>query len=377
MTTVIGAGAFGTALAISIARGGRPVTLWARDADHVAAMTAARENAARLPKMPFPDLITVTGTTDLPEGPVLLAVPMQKLRQALQDLPDFGHRPLVACCKGIELSSVLSPTQVIGEVRPEAPAAILTGPSFAQDIARGLPTALTLACTDEALGQTLQEGLTTPNLRLYRTTDVPGAEIGGAVKNVMAIACGAAIGAGLGESARAALMTRGYAEMQRMALALGARPETLAGLSGFGDLALTCTSPLSLRREKCPTTFTRTTPKTMASGKRTLTQDTATGATPVFAVSWTTSNSWIIGLKKPLLRRQHGPHSQGLMYPVSPSCPIAHPDTPDISVPACAGCLTNRSLHPMQPSGDDVYAWKIRGTFSSCLSSRPWRWGIR
>ena len=246
MISVIGAGAFGTALAISLARGGQNVVLWARDAAQVDAMRAARENAARLPGMVFPGTLMVTkDATTLPDGPVLLSVPMQKLRQALTDLPDFGSRPLVACCKGIELTTRLSPTQVIHDLRPDAPAAILTGPSFAQDIARGLPTALTLATEQAALGKDLQTALTTDNIRVYRTTDVPGAEIGGAVKNVMAIACGAAIGAGLGESARAALMTRGYAEMQRMALALGARPDTLAGLSGFGDLALTCTSELS------------------------------------------------------------------------------------------------------------------------------------
>jgi glycerol-3-phosphate dehydrogenase (NAD(P)+) len=246
MISVIGAGAFGTALAISMARGGTPVTLWARDADHVARMQADRVNAARLPDMAFPEALRVTGDiTDLPDGPALLSVPMQKLRQALIDAPALRDHPLVACCKGIELTTTKSPSQVIEEERPDAQIALLTGPSFAQDIARGLPTALTLACADDALGRDLQQRLTTANLRLYRTTDVTGAEIGGALKNVMAIACGAAIGAGLGESARAALMTRGYAEMQRMALALGARPETLAGLSGFGDLTLTCTSDLS------------------------------------------------------------------------------------------------------------------------------------
>ncbi|WP_375174021.1 NAD(P)H-dependent glycerol-3-phosphate dehydrogenase [Pseudooceanicola sp.] len=246
MISVIGAGAFGTALAISMARGGAQVTLWARDAAQVAAMRDGRENATRLPGMTFPETLHVTeDATDLPDGPVLLSVPMQMLRTALRDLPDFGPRPLVACCKGIELSTRLSPTQVIADMRPDAPSAILTGPSFAQDIARGLPTALTLACAEDGIGRSLQKTLTTQNIRIYRTTDVPGAEIGGAVKNVMAIACGAAIGAGLGESARAALMTRGYAEMQRMALALGARADTLAGLSGFGDLTLTCTSELS------------------------------------------------------------------------------------------------------------------------------------
>lgn len=246
MITVIGAGAFGTALAISMAGNGTRVALRARSGEQAATLQSSRENAARLPGMRFPgSLEVVTDASALADGPVLLAVPMQKLREALEDLPDFGPRPMIACCKGIELTSGLSPTQVIGELRPGHPSAILTGPSFAQDIARGLPTALTLACEHSDLSLSLQQTLSTRNLRLYRTTDVPGAEIGGAVKNVMAIACGAAIGAGLGESARAALMTRGYAEMQRMALALGAKPETLAGLSGFGDLTLTCTSHLS------------------------------------------------------------------------------------------------------------------------------------
>ena len=134
---------------------------------------------------------------------------------------------------------------ILQDVVPSCQSALLTGPSFAHDIACGLPTALTLACADDAIGQQLQKQLTTSNLRLYRTTDTIGAELGGAIKNVIAIACGAAMGAGLGDSARAALMTRGYAEMQRMALPLGARPETLAGLSGFGDLTLTCSTQAS------------------------------------------------------------------------------------------------------------------------------------
>ena len=131
------------------------------------------------------------------------------------------------------------------DIVPDCQSALLTGPSFAHDIACGLPTALTIACADDMVGRQLQQQLTTSNLRLYRTTDTIGAELGGAIKNVIAIACGAAMGAGLGDSARAALMTRGYAEMQRMALPLGARPETLAGLSGFGDLTLTCSTQAS------------------------------------------------------------------------------------------------------------------------------------
>jgi len=242
--SVIGAGAFGTALAISLARKG-PVCLWARSEAHAGTMQATRENAARLPGHGFPQALAVTADIGVAakNQALLLAVPMQKLRELLTEHTEaLAGKTLVACCKGIELSTGLGPVSVIEECLPDARPALLTGPSFAHDIAAGLPTALTLACADAELGKTLQQSLNTANLRLYRSTDTTGAELGGALKNVIAIACGAVIGAGLGESARAALMTRGYAEMQRMALALGARPETLAGLSGFGDLALTCTS---------------------------------------------------------------------------------------------------------------------------------------
>jgi len=242
--SVLGAGAFGTALAISLAGKG-PVTLWARDAG---GMAERRENAKRLPGCPFPETLSVTD--DLEAGTeaeiILLAVPMQKLRSVLEEHKGALHgKHLVACCKGIELSSGVGPVSVISQTIPDATAAILTGPSFAADIARGLPTALTLACADAEAGKYLQAELTTAALRLYRTTDTIGAELGGALKNVVAIASGAAIGAGLGESARAALMTRGYAEMQRLAAHLKAEPTTLAGLSGFGDLTLTCTSEQS------------------------------------------------------------------------------------------------------------------------------------
>ena len=245
---VIGAGAFGTGLAISMAGAGTPVTLWARNADHASLMRRNSENTLRLPGVPLPDRITVTSdiaTATLPET-LLLAVPMQKLRDLLETHGEvFKGKVLVACCKGIELTTGLGPVALIRETAPDSTPAILTGPSFASDIAKGLPTALTLAIENDAQGQVLQKQLATPNLRLYRTTDTIGAELGGALKNVMAIACGVVMGARLGESARAALMTRGYAEMLRMAVALGGQPETLAGLSGFGDLALTCTSDQS------------------------------------------------------------------------------------------------------------------------------------
>lgn len=245
--SVLGAGAFGTALAISLASNG-PVKLWARNQDLASDIQTTRVNKSRLPGVVLPDDLAITSDLDaaVDSRILLLAVPMQKLRTVLeQNSQSLSDKTLVACCKGIELNTGLGPISVIRESLPDARPALLTGPSFAADIARGLPTALTLACEDANLGKLLQQQLTTTNLRLYRTTDTIGAEQGGALKNVMAIACGAVIGAGLGDSARAALMTRGYAEMQRMAMACGARPETLAGLSGFGDLTLTCSSDLS------------------------------------------------------------------------------------------------------------------------------------
>ncbi len=238
--SVLGAGAFGTAMAIALTETG-PVTLWARDPGD---MVTRRENARRLPGCPFPDGLQVTGNIDaaLAQDVILLALPMQTLRAFLAGLaPRLEGRTLVACCKGIELNTGAGPVEVIRQAVPGARAGILTGPSFAADIARGLPTALTLAA-DGDIVEPLQERLSTRVLRLYRTTDTVGAELGGALKNVVAIACGAVMGARLGESARAALMTRGFAEMQRIAAHRGADPETLAGLSGFGDLALTCTS---------------------------------------------------------------------------------------------------------------------------------------
>jgi len=248
MITVMGAGAFGTALAVSLARNGAPVRLWGHNKAHINELRDTRQNASRLPGIPLDRLIEPVDTLSGVRGdaPILLAVPMQTLRKVLSSHANTlqGHR-LVACCKGMDLTTHLGPVQTIRNQVPDALPAILTGPSFAADIARGLPTALTLACEEDGIGKALQQALTTPNLRIYRTTDTIGAELGGALKNVVAIACGVVMGAALGESARAALMTRGYAEMQRMALTLGARPDTLAGLSGFGDMALTCTSEQS------------------------------------------------------------------------------------------------------------------------------------
>ncbi len=246
MIGVVGAGAFGTALAVALARSGQDVRLWARSAAQVSEMRVTRRNEGRLPGVDLPETVTVTAEiADLAgAGAVLLALPMQQMRGFLgEHAAHLDGRVLVACCKGLDLATLTGPTALIRSACPKARAAILTGPSFAADIARGLPTALTLAGAFDLTA--LQAQLSTPVLRIYGQSDVIGAELGGALKNVIAIACGIVMGAGLGESARAALMTRGYAEMLRLARVLGARPETLAGLSGLGDLVLTCTSQQS------------------------------------------------------------------------------------------------------------------------------------
>lgn len=242
---VLGAGAFGTALAISLAQNGK-VLLWARDAEHAAEMQHSRCNIRRLPGAVLPENVSVTAEiNDIAACPVVLvAVPMQRMGSFLAShFALLDGKVLVSCSKGIDLASGRGSVALIEAACPGAMAAVLTGPSFAADIARGLPTALTLACRTDSPG--LQAVLSTPTLRLYRTTDTIGAELGGALKNVVAIAAGVVIGAELGDSARAALMTRGFAEMNRLALRLGAKSETLMGLSGFGDLVLTCTSAQS------------------------------------------------------------------------------------------------------------------------------------
>lgn len=244
---VAGAGAFGTALAVALARDGAEVALWARDAAQAAAIAAARENAARLPGVMLPEGVRVTARLDATGADAaLLAMPMQALAGFLDEhAPALGAAPLVACMKGISLDTLEGPSGLIARGCPGAAVAVLSGPGFAAELAAGLPTGLTLAADDPALAKRLQALLSTAALRLYRSTDPVGVELGGALKNVIAIAAGIAIGAGLGDSARAALITRGHAEMLRLALAHGAQAETLSGLSGFGDLVLTCTSEKS------------------------------------------------------------------------------------------------------------------------------------
>ena len=243
MIAVVGAGAFGTALAVTLAKDGRNVSLVARDTQTVSTMSATRENTARLPGVLLPENLTISSSID--SAPiVLLAIPTQKLPNVLQSQKaSLSGKTLVACCKGIDVLTGRGPTDTIAQYVGDAVPTILSGPSFAADIGSGKPTALTLAGRGDLNG--LQQQLSTKTLRLYTSDDPKGVEIGGALKNVVAIACGAAIGAGLGESARAALMTRGYAEMVRFAATRGAKTTTLSGLSGFGDLALTASSEKS------------------------------------------------------------------------------------------------------------------------------------
>lgn len=240
---ILGGGAFGTALALALSRDGTPVALWTRDAADARAMQSGRQTGRALPGLPLPDTLTVT--TSIPDADtVLIAVPAQSVRAFLAEhAAALANRTLITCAKGIEVGTGLGPVALIHDVLPNARAGILTGPSFAADIARGLPTALVLAIADVTRAD--QAALTRPALRIYRSDDVAGAELGGALKNVVALAAGMAIGAGFGDSARAAIIARGFAEMSRHATAKGARPETLAGLSGLGDLVLTCTSEKS------------------------------------------------------------------------------------------------------------------------------------
>jgi glycerol-3-phosphate dehydrogenase (NAD(P)+) len=243
---VLGAGAWGSALANLAAQAGHSVTLWARDPAKAAAMQQSRENP-RLPGARLHERVEVTGSfaDTASADAILLVVPAQALRSVASKLNKLDGTPVIACAKGIERGSLKFMTEVIAEAAPDAAPAILSGPSFAADVARGLPTAVTLAARDEGSASTLARALGSPTFRLYHSTDMRGVEIGGAAKNVLAIAAGIVVGRGLGASAAAALTTRGFAELSRFGQALGARPETLTGLAGLGDLILTCSSPQS------------------------------------------------------------------------------------------------------------------------------------
>jgi glycerol-3-phosphate dehydrogenase (NAD(P)+) len=240
---VIGGGAWGTALAQVAARGGEPVLLWVREPEVIEAINATHENSVFLRGIPLSPLIRATSDlASLGEAEAVLVVtPAQHMRRVLADMPRRGQ-PLILCSKGIEAGSLKLLSDVAREAVGGSPVAVLSGPTFAHEVAAGLPTAVTLAADDLGLAGRLAEMIARPNFRPYVSADVIGAEIGGAVKNVLAIACGVVEGAGLGLNARAALIARGFAEMTRFGVALGAQPETLAGLSGLGDLVLTCSS---------------------------------------------------------------------------------------------------------------------------------------
>jgi glycerol-3-phosphate dehydrogenase (NAD(P)+) len=246
---VIGGGAWGTALAQVCARAGLAVTLWAREPDVVAGVNSAHENPLFLPGVALdPSIRATSDYADLAGADLVLAVaPAQHLRSSLTAFAPHVRAglPILLCAKGVEQGSLKLMTQVLAETAPQAAPAVLSGPSFAGEVARGLPTAVTLACPDETLGRALAETLATPGFRPYLAADMIGAEAGGAIKNVLAIACGVVEGRGLGRSAHAALITRGFAEMTRIAVALGGQAETVAGLCGLGDLVLTCSSPQS------------------------------------------------------------------------------------------------------------------------------------
>ncbi len=246
---VIGGGAWGTALAQVCARAGLTVILQAREAEVVEAINATHENPLFLPGATLDPAIRAThDLADLAGVDVVLAVaPAQHLRAALTDFAPHARRglPVILCAKGVEAGSLKLMTQVLADALPAAAPAVLSGPSFAGEVARGLPTAVTLAAADLASAQRLAQAIATPTFRPYISRDMIGAEAGGAIKNVLAIACGIVEGRGLGRSAHAALITRGFAELTRFATALGAEAETVAGLCGLGDLVLTCSSPQS------------------------------------------------------------------------------------------------------------------------------------
>jgi glycerol-3-phosphate dehydrogenase (NAD(P)+) len=245
---VVGGGAWGTALAIAAARAGRQVTLWEHDAANAAQLTNNRESLF-LPGARIDDSIAVTRDCATAAGAdaLLLVVPAQAMRSVVKALTSMVavDTPLVVCAKGIEAGTHAFMSEIVVACAPNAVPAILSGPSFAADVARGLPTAVTLAARDDAVATALAQAIGSATFRPYHSTDLRGVEIGGAAKNVLAIAAGIVAGRGLGASAAAALITRGFAELTRFGRAFGARPETLTGLSGLGDLVLTCSTPQS------------------------------------------------------------------------------------------------------------------------------------
>ena len=245
---VIGGGAWGTALALTAVRAGRTVRLWARDRDTVASIDERHENPRYLPGIALDHVpATESLAVALRADAIILAVPAQAIRTVIAAAAPYipAGTPLIVAAKGLEHGTDMRLSEVIAEIAPETVPAVLSGPGFAEDVARGLPTAVTIAADDEALALELGRALASPSFRPYAETDMIGVEIGGAVKNVLAIAAGIVAGRALGASALAALTARAFAELRRLGEAMGARPETLMGLSGLGDLVLTCSGPQS------------------------------------------------------------------------------------------------------------------------------------
>jgi len=249
---VLGAGSWGTALAIALARRpGNRVVLWGRDAAQITAIRESRENVGFLPGVPLPEAIHPSA--DLAEAAdaeaILMVTPSRGVRETATRLAAIGTRAtLISCTKGIEHGSSLRMSEILAEILPGNPVAVLSGPSHAEEVARGMPTALVLGCAQEALAARWQAAITTPAFRIYTSTDVPGIELGGALKNVFAIAAGLGDGLGFGDNSKAALVTRALGELIRVGMAMGGRSETFHGLSGVGDLMVTCFSRHSRNR---------------------------------------------------------------------------------------------------------------------------------
>ncbi len=279
---IIGAGAWGTALAIAMARAGRSPALWCRQESQADLLNNDSENQRYLPGIPLPD--TITATADLQQAAaadiLFVVVPAQHVRRTLQQMSTFldPQTALVICAKGIEKTTGKMMSEVIEECLPEQPYAILSGPNFAHEIAKGLPAATTLATPSADWGPRLSKAIGLPTFRPYYTNDVVGAQMGGAIKNVLAIACGIVVGAKLGENARAALITRGMAEILRLGEKLGGRAETLMGLSGLGDLVLTCSSSASRNFSLGEALGSGETLEAILAGRNTVTEGVHTAA---------------------------------------------------------------------------------------------------
>jgi glycerol-3-phosphate dehydrogenase (NAD(P)+) len=315
---IVGAGAWGTALAMTAVRAGREAILWAHEPEVAATIRSTQTNPVYLPGVTLEPCAVTSDLADLAGcDALLLVVPSQFLRPICRQLkPLIGPGvPVVVCAKGIEAGSLAVMSELVAEELPGVPLAVLSGPTFAIEVARGLPTAITMACADAYMGERLVKALGTPSFRPYLTDDVIGAEMGGAVKNVLAIACGVVEGRGLGDNARAALITRGMVELMRLAVAKGARPETCMGLSGLGDLMLTASSSQSRNYSLGYALGQGQTLEAILAARRSVTEGVATAATVVGLAAKLGIDMPICSAVEGLLHRGRGVSEtiQGLM----------------------------------------------------------------